>query len=290
MLYAAIRISPVFGAKLSSVDANSVIGRRGVKKVIQLDDAAVVVADRFWRARDAAAALNPVFESGTNSSVTSAQLAERRLAALKSGDLKKDKTVGSGIDALGNSHLIEATYTVPYLAHATMEPMNATALFKDGTLEVWSGTQDGLGARAFIAKTAKLPMDKVTFHLLPMGGGFGRRLPGYYNFLEHAVRTAMAIPGTPVKLIYTREQDMQHDYYRPNVTAHLRSTLDGSGMPVAWINDYTTDAGANSEAHIVYGIDNQSYRTAKVETHVPVGPWRSVEASWHGFFLEILRR
>jgi len=286
MLYAAIRISPVFGAKLSSVDANSVMGRRGVKKVIQLDDAAVVVADRFWRARDAAAALNPVFESGTNSSVTSAQLAERRLAALKSGDLKKDKTVGSGIDALGNSHLIEATYTVPYLAHATMEPMNATAVFKDGMLEVWSGTQDGLGARAFIAKTAKLPMDKVTFHLLPMGGGFGRRLPGYYNFLEHAVRTAMAIPGTPVKLIYTREQDMQHDYYRPNVTAHLRSTLDGSGMPVAWINDYTTDAGANSEAHIVYGIDNQSYRAAKVETHVPVGPWRSVEASWHGFFVE----
>jgi len=119
-----------------------------------------------------------------------------------------------------------------------------------------------------------------------MGGGFGRRLPGFFNFLEHAVKTAMAIPGKPVKLIYTRDQDMQHDYYRPNVTSHFRAALDGKGAPLAWVNDYTTDTGANSEAHIVYGIDNQALRTAKVETHVPVGPWRSVEASWHGFFIE----
>jgi isoquinoline 1-oxidoreductase beta subunit len=119
-----------------------------------------------------------------------------------------------------------------------------------------------------------------------MGGGFGRRLPGFFNFLEHAVRTAMTMPNKPVKLIYTREQDMQHDYYRPNVTNRMRSTLDAKGMPVAWVSDYTTDSGANGEAHIVYGIANQAYRTANVETHVPVGPWRSVEASWHGFFVE----
>jgi isoquinoline 1-oxidoreductase beta subunit len=286
MLYAAIRIAPVFGAKLASVDTSAVAGRRGVKKVVQLDDAVVVVADRFWGARDAAAALNPVFDSGANNAVTSATLAGRRLGALKGNDLKNDKTVGNGADALNAARVIEATYTVPYLAHATMEPMNATAVYTDSALEVWSGTQDGLGARAFIAKTANLPMEKVTFHLLPMGGGFGRRLPGFFNFLEHAVRTAMALPGSPVKLIYTREQDMQHDYYRPNVTSRLRSALDGAGMPVAWVNDYTTDSGANGEAHIVYGIDNQAYRTAKVATHIPVGPWRSVEASWHGFFVE----
>lgn len=286
MLYAAIRISPVFGAKLSSVDASAVTGRRGVKKVVQLDDAVVLVADRFWRARDAVAALNPVFDAGANGSVTSAQLTARRLAALKGDDLKKDKTTGKGAEALNGAHVIEATYTVPYLAHATMEPMNATAVFKDGVLEVWSGTQDGLGARAFIAKTANLPMEKVTFHLLPMGGGFGRRLPGYFDFLGHSVRTAMAVPGTPVKLIYTREQDMQHDFYRPNVACRLRSAFDSAGFPIAWVSDYTTDSGANSEAHIVYGIDNQAYHTAKVETHVPVGPWRSVEASWHGFFVK----
>ncbi len=286
MLYAAIKISPVFGGKLTSVDPGAISGRRGIKKVVHLDDAVVVVADRFWRARDAVAELNPVFDNGANGTVTSGQLTARRSAALKSGDFKKDMTTGNGADALGGAHLIEATYTVPYLAHATMEPMNATAIFEDGALEVWSGTQDGLGARAFIAKTANIAIEKVTFHLLPMGGGFGRRLPGFFNFLEHAVRTAMAMPGTPVKLIYTREQDMQHDYYRPNVTNRLRASVDRSGMPSSWVSDYTTDAGANSEAHIVYKVDNQAYRTAKVETHIPVGPWRSVEASWHGFFVE----
>jgi len=286
MVYAAIRIAPVFGSKLASVDTGAVAGRRGVLKVVKLDDAVVVVADRFWRARDAVAALNPVFNSVADDSVNSAQLKSRRVTALAGADLKKDKTIGNGADALNGARMIEATYTVPYLAHATMEPMNATAVFKDGGLEVWSGTQDGLGARAFIAKTANLPLEKVTFHLLPMGGGFGRRLPGFFNFLEHAVRAAMAIPGIPVKLIYTREQDMQHDYYRPNVMNRMRSTLDAKGMPVAWVSDYTTDSGPNGEAHIVYGVANQAYRTAQVATHVPVGPWRSVEASWHGFFVE----
>ncbi|HEX4301310.1 MAG TPA: molybdopterin cofactor-binding domain-containing protein [Rhizomicrobium sp.] len=286
MLYAAIKISPVFGGKLTSVDAAPIAQARGIKKIVYLNDAVVVVADRFWRARDAVAALDPKWDNAGNGGVTSGQIAARHTAALRGADLKKDVTKGNGADALAGGRLVEATYTVPYLSHAPMEPMNATALWKDGELEVWSGTQDGLGARAFCAKTANLPFDKVTYHLMPMGGGFGRRLPGYFNFLEHAVKTAMALPGIPVKLIYTRDQDMQHDYYRPNVTSHFRAALDGNGMPLAWVNDYTTDTGANAEAHIVYGIDNQALRTAKVETHVPVGPWRSVEASWHGFFIE----
>ena len=96
----------------------------------------------------------------------------------------------------------------------------------------------------------------------------------------------MAVPGTPIKLIFTREQDMQHDYYRPNVMSHFRAALDNKAMPLAWTNDYTTDGGANPEAHIIYAIANQEIRTAKVATHIPTGPWRSVEASWHGFFIE----
>ncbi|MEI9886917.1 MAG: molybdopterin cofactor-binding domain-containing protein [Rhizomicrobium sp.] len=286
MLYAAIRISPVFGGTLLSVDAGAVERRRGIKKVVRLDDAVVVVADRFWRARDAVAALDPRWDDGGNGAVTSAQIAARHAAGLKGDDFRKDIGKGDGADALARGRLIEATYTVPYLSHAPMEPMNATAVWKDGALEVWSGTQDGLGARAFCAKIAGLPMDKVTYHLLPMGGGFGRRLPGYFNFLEHAVKTAMALPGLAVKLIYTRDQDMQHDYYRPNVTSHFRGALDGEGRAIAWSNDYTTDDGANGEAHIVYGIANQRIRTVKVATHIPTGPWRSVEASWHGFFIE----
>ena len=288
MLYAAIRISPVFGGTLQSVDGDAIAARRGIVKTVKLDDAVVVVADRFWRARDAVAALNPVWDNKGNGSVSSAIISGRRTAALN-GDLKSDLKKGAGADVLvvPSSKVFKATYEVPYLAHATMEPQNATALYKsDGTLEVWSGTQDGLGSRAQCAKSAGLSIHNVTFHLLPMGGGFGRRLPGYFNFLDYAVKTAMAVPGKPVKLIFTREQDMQHDYYRPNVMSRFQAVLGGDGLPMAWVNDYTTDDTANPEAHIPYGIANQAIRTALVPTHVPTGPWRSVEASWHGFFVE----
>ena len=287
MMYAAIRISPVFGGKLKAVSVGDVSKMRGVHKVVQLDDAVVVVADRFWRARDAAAALNPVFDNGANGNVTSADITATRANALKGDGLKSDLKTGSGAEALSQGRLVEATYHVPYLAHAAMEPVNATALYNnDGTLEVWAGTQDGLGSRGHCAKVAGLSMDKVKFHLLPMGGAFGRRLPGLYNFLEYAVKTAMAVPGTPVKLIFTREQDMQHDFYRPNVMSRFRAALDTKGMPIAWVNDYAGDEGANPEAHIVYGVPNQAVSAVQVKTHVPTGPWRSVEASWHGFFVE----
>lgn len=286
MLYAAIRIAPVFGARLKSVDTAFLKGRRGIVQVVKLDDAVVVIADRFWRARDAAADLDPVFDNGANGQVTSAGINARRIEALDKSvtlDLKK----GEGARGLTTGRrTIDAVYTVPYLAHSPMEPMNATALFEDGALKVWSGTQDGLGSRAFCAKVAGLPLDKVEFHLQPMGGGFGRRLPDQWNFLEYAVKTAMAAPGRPVKLIFTREQDTQHDYYRPNVMSAFWAALDPYGMPIAWINNYTTDDGPNSEAHIVYDIPSQSIGSAKVATHVPTGPWRSVEASWHGFFIE----
>jgi isoquinoline 1-oxidoreductase beta subunit len=286
MLYAAIRISPVFGAKLKSVDASVLKDRRGIKQVVKLDDAVVVIADRFWRAKEAAADLEPKFDDLANVQVSSASITARRAQALSGANVKNDVKKGTGANALAPSGRLPTVYNVPYLAHSPMEPMNATALFKDGTLEVWSGTQDGLGSRAFCAKAANLPLDKVTFHLQPMGGGFGRRLPGQWNFLEYAVHTAMAAPGQPVKLIFTREQDTQHDYYRPNVMSAFWASLGPDAMPVAWINSYTTDDGANSEAHILYDIPNQSIGAAKVATHVPTGAWRSVEASWHGFFVE----
>jgi len=287
MWYGAIRVAPVFGGKLVSVSDAPVSRNRGIKKVVKLDDAVVVLADRFWRARAAADSLQPIFDTGGNGNVTSDSLRARHLAALKSGDIKSDMTVGDGADALKNGKLIERLYNVPYLAHAPMEPVNATALYKnDGTLEVWAGTQDGLGARAFCAEAAGLPMEKVTFHLRPSGGAFGRRLPGQWNFLTYAVKAALQCQGTPVKLIFTREQDMQHDFYRPNVTSRFKAAVDADGMPIAWVNDYTTDDTANPQAHIVYGVPHQAYGAVKVATHIPTGPWRSVEASWHGFFIE----
>ncbi len=287
MWYGAIRISPAFGGKLVSVNEAVVAQNRGVKKVVKLDDAVVVLADRFWRARSAADALEPVFDRGASAEVTSKTIRDLHLDALKNGKIKKDLSIGSGANALNSGTLVERMYNVPYLAHAPMEPVNATAVYKhDGTLEVWAGTQDGLGSRAFCAKTAGLPLDKVTFHLLPSGGSYGRRLPDLWNFLTYAVKTAMAAPGMPVKLIFTREQEMQHDYYRPNVTSRFRAAVNNEGLPIAWVNEYTTDDDPNAEAHIVYGVPNQNYGTAKVPAHVPTGPWRSVEASWHGFFVE----
>jgi isoquinoline 1-oxidoreductase beta subunit len=107
-----------------------------------------------------------------------------------------------------------------------------------------------------------------------------------FNYLDYAVKTAMAVPGRPVKLIFTREQDIQHDFYRPNAMSRFKAALDEKGMPAVWVNDYTTDDDPNPEAHILYAVPNQAIGVAKVETHVPVGPWRSVESSWHGFFIE----
>jgi isoquinoline 1-oxidoreductase subunit beta len=279
MLYGALHIAPVFGSTLVSVDDAAVAARPGIKKIVRLDDAVVVLADRFWRARDAAQALAPVFNDGGNGNVTSAMIHDRHLAALPV-PLPLPTPTDHGIT-------IERVYNVPYLAHAAMEPVNATARYDTtGTLEVWAGTQDGLGARAYCAQVANIGMDKVTFHLLPSGGAFGRRLPGAWNFLAYAVRAAIAVPGVPVKVIFTREQDVQHEYYRPNVTSRFRATVNAEGAPVMWVNDYTTDDSAADEAHIIYAVPNQTYRAAKVTTHVPVGSWRSVESSWHGFFIE----
>jgi isoquinoline 1-oxidoreductase beta subunit len=287
MQYAAIKISPIFGGKLISVTEAQITGNPGVKGVIKLDDAIIVVADRFWRAQRAADALQPVFGDAGNSQVSSTSIRERHLAALNQEAIKHEFSVGAGAKALRDGAGFERLYHVPYLAHAAMEPVNATALYRtDGTLEVWAGTQDGLGSRTFCAKAAGINLDKVTFHLLPSGGSFGRRLPGLWNFLTYAVKAAMAVPDAPVKLIFTREQDLRHDYYRPTVTSRFKATLNSDGTPATWVNEYTTDDAANSEAHILYGVPNQAYGAVKVATLVPVGPWRSVESSWHGFFIE----
>ncbi|HEV2442371.1 MAG TPA: molybdopterin cofactor-binding domain-containing protein [Steroidobacteraceae bacterium] len=286
LCYAAIRIAPTAGGKLRSVDEATASGMRGVHRIVRLDHAVVVVADRFWRAQRALDALAPVFDAGPHAAVSSSSLRERQIAALGSNRAETDITVGRGADALGG-HVVERLYQVPYLAHAALEPVNATALYRpSGALEVWAGSQDGLGARAFCAKVAGLHVDQVAFHQLPSGGAFGRRLPGAWNFLEYAVRTAMAVPGVPIKLIFTREEDIRHDYYRPSVASRFRGSLGADGTPRVWVNEYTTVDDAADEAHIVYGVPHQAYKAVKVASPVPTGSWRSVESSWHGFFVE----
>lgn len=286
LLYAAIRISPVSGGKLRSVDDAAATGLRGVRRVVRLDDAVVVVADRFWRAQKALDALAPKFDAGADAEASSFGLRQAQTAALNSDRIKSDLTVGRGAAALGG-HVIERIYHVPYLAHAALEPANATVCYRPGRgLEVWAGSQDALGARAFCAKVAGMRMSAVVFHQQPNGGAFGRRLPDQWNFLEYAVRTAMVVPDVPIKLIFTREEDIRHDYYRPCVTSRFRGALGTDGTPVAWVNDYTTVDGANGEAHILYEVPHQAYGAVKVTSPVPTGAVRSVEYSWHGFFME----
>ncbi len=286
LCYAAIRIAPAAGGKLRPVDEASAMRLRGVRRIVQLEDALVVVADRFWRAQKAIDALDPKFDSGAHARVSSSSLRDRQVAALGSDKLETDITVGGGAGALGG-HVIERLYHVPYLAHAPLEPVNATALYRPGDgLEVWAGSQDGLGARAYCAKIARMPMRQVTFHQLPIGGAFGRRLPGQWNFFGYAVRTAMAVPGVPIKLLFTREEDIRHDYYRPCVTSRFRGSLNADGMPRAWVNHYTTVDNAAPEAHILYDVPHQTYGAVKLRSPVPTGAWRSVESSWHAFFIE----
>jgi isoquinoline 1-oxidoreductase subunit beta len=147
MCYGAIKISPVFGGRLVFVSEAPVANKRGIKKIVKLDDAVVVVADCFWRARDAVAALEPAFDSRGNGEVSSQTIRERHLAALKSGEIKRDLVIGTGADGLKSGIALECVYKVPYLAHAAMEPLNVTALYRnEGTLEVWAGSQDGLGS------------------------------------------------------------------------------------------------------------------------------------------------
>lgn len=284
LCYAAIRISPVVGGKLRSIDEGSVARLRGVRHIVKLDDALVVVADRFWRASKALDALAPTFDGGIKGS--SRSLREAHMAALGGTRIKSDLTIGRGAAAL-SPHVVERLYRVPYLAHAPLEPPNATVLYTaPDRLEVWSGTQDGLGARGFCAKQAGMHLRQVVFHQMASGGAFGRRLPDQWNFLEYAVKTSMTLPGVPIKLIFTREEDIRHDYYRPCVTSRFRGSLSTDGTPLAWVNDYTTVDDANSEAHILYEVPHQAYGAVKVESLVPTGAWRSVESSWHGFFVE----
>ncbi len=287
MQYGAIKIAPVFGGTLVSVKEARIASNPGIKGIVKLDDAVVVVADSFWRARRAVDLLEAEFSDSGNRGVSSETIRERHLAGLTHGSIKHELSIGGGAGALQNRAVVDRTYNVPYLAHASMEPVNATALYRsDGTLEVWAGTQDGLGSRAYCAKVAGIHLDKVIFHLLPSGGAFGRRLPEYWNFLRYAVKTALALPGAAVKLIFTREEDMQHDYYRPAVTSRFRASMREDGTPATWVNDYTTVDDPNAEAHIFYSVPNQAYGAVKIATPVPTGAWRSVESSWHGFFVE----
>jgi isoquinoline 1-oxidoreductase beta subunit len=284
MAFAAIRACPIPGGTLASVDPAPAKAMRGVVGVVEIKDAVAVLADSWWRARQGVDALDPQWDAGENAALDSAVAIAAMAKALTSGELKKDYAEGDAQAALGEAaRSIEATYVVPYLAHAAMEPVGCVAHLADGRLTIHGAFQDALSAKFAAAKTAGLKPEAVTIIHTEMGGAFGRRAT--LDYLERAVAIAIQT-DRPVNLLYSREEDMQQDYYRNASVARMRAGLDATNRPVAWIHQYTEKAEPKEASRIPYAIPAQEAAFIEGLNPAPWGPWRSVDHSVHGFFLE----
>jgi isoquinoline 1-oxidoreductase beta subunit len=285
MLYAAIKHAPVYGASLLSVDESAVLARTGVQRVVKLKDAVAVVADSFWRAKSALDSLPHRFSAGSLAGASSRGMFDAFAKALDAKDGKLDLRKGEGAKALPpGAQVVKAEYRVPLLAHATMEPMNCTARVKDGRCDIWAGLQDPLRARNLAARLLGLKPARVTVHPVPLGGGFGRRLPSSYDFLEEGLKIAEAVSPAPVKLIWSREEDIRRDYFRPAVLSRFEGALGKSGLPLVWANAYSSNDGR--AAFPPYAIPHQEIRRVQGEFPVRTGIWRSAQRSQQGFFVE----
>src|SRR5438093_312442 len=235
MMYAAIAQCPVFGGKVKSIDAGKVEGRRGIVKVLPLETFVAVVADNWWRAKEALRDVHIEWDVGANGGVSSASLMEFYRSGLDAQqDIATARKDGDFDQAFASAaKKLEAEYYTPYLAHSTLEPMGCTALLKDGKLDVWTSTQNAEASLANAAATAGVPLENVEVHRVQLGGGFGRR-GGAQDFVRQGVAIAKAMEGTPVKMLWTREEDTQHDFYRPASLIRIKAGLDDSGNPVAW--------------------------------------------------------
>ncbi|MFK7913260.1 MAG: molybdopterin cofactor-binding domain-containing protein [Pseudomonadales bacterium] len=288
MKIATVIAPPVFGASVQKLDANGAEGMPGVMQVVNLGDAVAVVADGYWQAQQAIKALDIEWSDSAADSRSStelfAQFDDAMQRAVDDGAQQEDVRIGDAMAALASAATtVEATYRVPYLAHACMEPMNATVRIEGSQCDVWLGSQNPLGTRYAVAEALGIDGSSVTVHNQLMGGGFGRRATD--DAVVQAARIAKAA-GVPVKLIWSREEDMRHDHYRPAITSRFSAGLNPAGKPVAWENQYVDKHEPAEAPHIPYAIANQLIHYADSPTHVPFGPWRSVDHSQHGFFTE----
>jgi isoquinoline 1-oxidoreductase beta subunit len=308
MLNAAIKDCPVTGGKLKSYDEAKITGMKGVKKVVKVGDSAVaVIADTWWHAKTALDALPIVWDEGENAKVTSASIAQWLAEGLESGPAYVGNQSGDVKAALaGAVKKVEAVYDYPYQNHATMEPMNATALYADDKCEVWCGTQNGEAAFAAVLEGSGLPADKCDVHKMILGGGFGRR--GQTDYVRQAVEVAKQMPGTPIKLLWSREEDMTHGRYHPitqckmtagfdvdnNLTAwHMRisgQSILFSLRPEALVNgkDPATFAGLNAEgdAALGYSVPNLLIEHSMRNPHIIPGFWRGVNVNQNALYVE----
>ncbi|HUQ86419.1 MAG TPA: molybdopterin cofactor-binding domain-containing protein [Vicinamibacterales bacterium] len=275
MLHAAVDIAPVYGGKLVSVDTTPAEKMPGVKKVVKLEEAVAVVADSYWRARVALERLKPQFDDAGHGTVSSKAIFEAF-----------DKALGAPPDMPSNAAtVIKADYTIPFLPHGTMEPMACTARVHGDHAEVWAGTQDPLNARKTAAEALGISPENVQYTNLALGGGFGRKLPGNLDFVGMSARIAKAVSPAPVKMIWRRELDMQHDYYRPAGMARFAGALDAAGAPLA-VRSFYAGGGDGESVFMPYTIADKKFSARDAKHPVRTGPWRSVLNSQHGFFKE----
>jgi isoquinoline 1-oxidoreductase beta subunit len=308
MLSAAISDCPVTGGKLKSYDEAKVAGMKGVKKVVRVGDTAVaVVADTWWHAKTALDALPIVWDEGEYAKVSSASIAAWLAEGLDSGPAFVGNENGDVKTALaGAVKKVEAVYAYPYQNHATMEPMNATALYTADRCEVWCGTQNGEAVFAAVLEVSGLPADKCEVHKQMVGTGFGRR--GQTDYVRQAVEIAKQLPGTPIKLIWSREEDMTHGRYHPitqckltggfdadnNLTAlHMRisgQSIQFTLRPEGLVNgkDPSTFAGLNAsgEAAFAYTVPNLLIEHSMRNPHIIPGFWRGVNVNHNAIYVE----
>lgn len=310
MLCASVMDCPVFGGKLVSFDDSKVKGLRGVKAVVRVDETTVaVVADTWWRAKNALSLLPIVWDEGPNAKVNSASIAAHLKEGLTAPGNYAGRKEGDALGAVANAFKkVEATYSTPFLSHAPMEPMNCTARVTADRAEVWTPTQNAEASLTVLAETAGLPLEKCDVHVTDLGGAFGRK-GGQQDFVYQAVKIAKQFPGTPIKLIWTREEDQTHDYYRPLSQCHMTAGLDEKGNLVgmtlrssgqsinAWVNPSAIKDGKDErqmqgfwkepgDAQLGYTIPNLLTEYAIRNTHVPVGPWRGVNTNQNGVYME----
>jgi isoquinoline 1-oxidoreductase beta subunit len=309
MLNAAIKDCPVFGGKVKSFDEAKVAGMKGVKKVVKVGGSAVaVVADTWWHAKTALEALPIVWDEGDNAKVSSESIAKWLTEGLddaqpayvgnKNGDVKAA--------IAGAAKKVEAVYNYPYQNHATMEPMNATALYTADKCEVWCGTQNGEAAFAAVLEASGLPAEKCDVHKVMLGGGFGRR--GMTDYVRQAIAIAKEMPGTPIKLLWSREEDMTHGRYHPITQCKMTGAFDAdnnlvalhyrlsgqsilfSVRPEALQNGMDPAAfqgvAQSGEATIGYSVPNLLIEHSMRNPHVPPGFWRGVNVNHNAIYME----
>ena len=310
MLCAAIKDCPVFGGKLKSYDDTKVAGMPGVRRVVKVKETAVaVVADTWWRAKTALAALPITWDEGTAAAQSDATVAEHLKEGLGAAATNGDRQNGNAPQAIAAAaKKVEAVYGTPFLSHACMEVMNATVRLAGDKAEVWVPTQNAEASLAALSEASGIPLANCEVHRHDLGGGFGRR-GGTQDYVHQAVAIAKEFPGIPIKLIWSREEDQAHDFYRPISQCRLSAGLDADGNLTglhvrvcgqsinATLSPASIVAGRDmrqlqgyyekgADAELGYSVPNLLIEYVMRNTHVPVGPWRGVNTNQNAVYME----